>query len=259
MFLLIGLKELEKCVGNNYELCSLQELCTVHDNVSCIIPFEDYINILSILENFKLLFKVHENDFVKYFLKSLVRSLTKSKVQVNLQNFVEDIWNPFLKKSCIFIESIRDRSIKLREIDEIESHCTKSDQLENQLLRLFCGLEACHGRSSLIADHSWILKPVNQIQTYISLCEQAKAARMVLQIKEKLELTGDFDIVEHVAHKVSETMQDQPLSSIDTSVGAVASFLKDMASSKSRSDCIETFTNCLDIVTWIKNGKPYFY
>ncbi len=255
---LIGLKELEKCVGNNYELYSLQQLGTVHNNVLHIIPFEEYINILSILENFNSLFKVYENDFVKYFFKSLVRSSIKSKVQVNLQNFVEDIWNPFFKRSCIFIESIRDRSIKLREIDEIESHCTKSDRLESQLLSLFCGLEVCRGRSPSIADRSWILKPVNQIQTYVSLCEQAKAARMVLQIKEKLELTGDFDIVEHVAHKVSETMQDQPLSSIDISVGAVASFLKDMASSKQKSDSIEIFSNCLDIVTWMKNGKPFF-
>ena len=255
VYFVIGLSALEKHVGNNYELCCVNKLCTVHDGVLHVIPFQGYNNIMSILEDFNSLFKIHESDFVRHFFVSLVRNLIKSTGKVNLENFVEIIWKPFFNKCCLFINSIRDSSIKLKEIDEIENHCTRFEKLEGQLLKLVCGLEVCQGLSSSTVDHSWISKPINQIQTYISLCKQAKAAHMVLQIKEKLELTGDFNIVEHVAHKVSETMQDQPLSSIDISVGAVASFLKDMASNKKKSDCIEVFSNCLDIVTWMKKGK----
>ena len=241
-------------VKKNYKTMGLNQLCIMSENNVVVVPFEKFGSILTILNKFEFLFKKYGNDFVYFFLKSMLRDLTKAKeVIVNLQNFVEFIWKPFFKRCCGYMESIKDRSIKLREVHKIEDQCVKCDRLEFQLQQLFNALESCHDRDP--SKPGWISAAVYQIRSYLSLCNQAKAAKMVLEIRSKLQLTGSFDIVEHVACTVSATMQDQPLSSVGDKAITVASFLDDVASNEEKRKCIETFSKCLDIVEWIKNGN----
>ena len=207
-----------------------------------------------ILEDFKSLFKTNDNKLVRYFFYSMLRDSVKNQ-PISCANFVTVVWNPFFQKCCRFLNDVKKKSIKLKEILTIDRDCTSSEQLENELIKLCCGVENCHDNKKLERDHRWISESVMQIKTYLSMCDQAKAADTVLEIKEKLKLSGNFDIVECVAQKVSETLQDQPLSSIDVNMGALASFLQDMASSEEKKNCIETFSDCMDIVNWIKNGN----
>ncbi len=249
-----GWNKLQIDSTKNYDDYSIQELCTLQDSSFNLILFEEYEGIMPILEDFRSLFGKHDNDFVRYFLYSILRDTVK-KQNITYANFVPLIWDPFFMKCCELLTDIKDRSIKLREIHRIENDCTKSDLLESQLLLLCCGLEGCKKYESSGNSHHWISVSVKQIKTYLSMCDQAKAADIVLQLRKKLKLSGNFDIVEYVAHKVSETMEDQALSSIDVSIDALASFLQDMASDGEKRYCIEMFSNCLDIVDWIKNGN----
>lgn len=240
-------------VSQDYDSSEINDSCIIEDNDVKLIPFSSCSEILSILSTFELLFKNFKNDFVGYFLKLLIKNLTKKKTIITVQNFVNLVWDPFFQRCCVFIENIRNRSIKLSEVHEIEENCVKHSELENQLQVLFDGLQECHSRE--LSRPVWIPDAVYQIKSYLSLCGQARAAEMVLKIKKELNLTGNFDIVEHVACKVSATMRDQPLSSIDTAVVKVASFLEKIAASEEKMKCIEMFSQCLDIVEWIRNGK----
>ena len=252
----LGLSQLLNDVTKGYEDDEINDLCIIGNKFVRLIPFKNYDQILPILKNFELLFKKFDNDFVRYFMKSRLKDLTKIKASINLQNFVDMVWEHSFQRCCELMENIKDRNIQLREVQEIEKQCVKHDNLEHQLQVLYDGLQECHGYE--LSRPLWISDAVYQIKSYLSLCSQATAADMVLQIKSKLELSGNFGIVEHFAHSVTAKMQDQPLSCIDTRVVEVASFLKEIASSKEKWECIEMFSKCLDIVNWIKKGKYCF-
>ena len=237
----------------DYESKEINELCIIDNDAVRLIQFSHCNEILPILSSFELLFKKYNNDFVRYFLKSTLRDLTKAKASISIQNFVDVVWNPLFQRCCKLIENIKERSIKLSEVHEIEEKCVGHGQLEHQLQVLFDGLQKCHDQE--LSRQLWIPDAVHQIKSYLSLCSQARAADMVLQLRSKLKLSGNFQIVEHVAHKVSATMQDEPLSSINIEVVTVASFLEKIASCEAKWECIEIFSKCLDIVEWIKNGN----
>ncbi len=218
------------------------------------VPFGNCGEILSILDNYKLLFKTHENNFTRYFFDSMC-DLNKIKLRVTFDNFVEIIWNTFIKKCREFLNDIRERTINLKTIYEIEENCTKCDELESQLRKLNLGIEAYLNHDLSKLNHAWISESVCKIKSYLSTCNQVKAANMILQLKTKLKITGDFEIVAHMAQQFSTTMQEKTLNSIETDIVGVASFFEEIVSCTEKRKCIEIFSDCLDIVEWIKNGK----
>lgn len=139
-------------------------------------------------------------------------------------------------------------SITLSAVNEHFHHLEdKQDHLE----LLFKATEACYGRH--VESTTWIRKAIDRMHLYWNLCEQADAARTVLELKESLKLEGNFEVIENVAGAFTSSMDKQTLKDIDQRLIEMSSFLEHFTKDKSKLESLKSFAACLNIVEWIRN------
>ena len=108
------------------------------------------------------------------------------------------VWVTAFDSCQSLLDELHDRSMKLAHIDKhFMDH--KSD-LENQLERLFKGVNACHGEKR---SATWIRDVVHHIRDYWLFRNYQKAASIFLDLKEALNLQNeDFRVVKKLATEV---------------------------------------------------------
>lgn len=99
----------------------------------------------------------------------------------------------------MYLESLKDRTIKLTLVDKLlDQHF--DNELEIELCSLEKGICECSG---IPRNPSWIKPCVKRMQQYRSLRQYASAAKAILQLKETLALTGNFDVIKKISTEVS--------------------------------------------------------
>ena len=219
-------------------------------NANSLFPFSD---------KFDILFNQNPGDFFQEIWTTKIKEVGRSKATLSMQDVGPQIWDPVFSKCCKILKSIENRSIKLKEVQNVTKCIKQQHNITEQLHQLHLALESCQGRSPPTTAPSWIAEAVEHIEFYLSLCKQVQSAKLVLCLRDKLKLSGKFDIIEAVTSKIDASVQEQPLSSIDFEVSTAVSFLEKLSSKIERSDskqtfgdCLKTFCDCSDIVEWIK-------
>ena len=183
----------EQLLTTNTQLTPISSLCSWNNGTSitfhcftCAVPF------FPILHQFTLLIKVH--IFQKFWYDELKKFRNS---QLNFHDVKEQVWEPAFLTSCQLLECLRDRSIKLVEVDKLFNE----DNLATELLNLERGI--CFLKKTETKPTStWIVPCVQRMEEYRSLCQHASAAHAFLKLKQTLQLTGDFTRVEELAAKV---------------------------------------------------------
>ena len=195
------------------------------------------------------------------------------KMNFTIQDIVDEIWRPAFKE-CeeTILEGLRDESIDLQAVDSYFKCYDSIETIESHLHRLFCGVELCHGRSSPQTCPQWICEAVHRIHEYWTLSDYAAAAETILDLKDKLKLTGDFHVITTIAKKVSiimilydynmygsplhiqvsASMKGQSLSAVSDSLLVAGDFLKEIQSDKRKLECLRVFASSLDFVEWLR-------
>lgn len=202
-----------------------------------------------ILNSYHILFSVHRSEIFVQLWKSKLREISKSKTTLSLCNIESEIWNPVFTKSCELVDSIKSRNIKLQDVDQYFGRLQRDYAYEN-LLSLYKALEACMHRPTDTGQ--WVRAAVDCMQQYWSLCEKVEAAKIVLELKESLKLTGDFRTIENVACEVTSSMKDDPLESIDQRLIDAKSFLEKFTSDRNKLNSLKGFAACMKIVEWMR-------
>jgi hypothetical protein len=178
-----------------------------------------------------------------------VTAVANTNSQLTFSEVVSRIWNPVFKQCRQLINTVHSREIKLREVDQLFRQYEQGE-LFDQLCSLYKGMEACDGKT--VQDTKWIRTSVDLIKQYWALCKQAKAAATILDLKISLHLTGNFEVIEHVAKQVTESMKDSSLGSIDHQMIDAKSFLEEMTADAWKLECLQVFAKCSNIVEWIR-------
>ena len=208
-------------------------------------PLED------ILSDFNSLCMQFHSDLFQQIWKSKRKDIMNAKISLTFSDVVKNLWNPVFTECCQLIDSVKTRSIKLGDVDYHFRHMQEEGSVCEHLRNLHKAVEVCrHGRPPGQTD--WIQTSVNLMEQYWSVREQGKAANIVLKLKERLQLTGNFEIIEYVANQVTTSMKDEPLEKIDLKLIQARSFLEQFTSEQMKLDCLEKFAECLNIVGWIR-------
>jgi hypothetical protein len=134
---------------------------------------------------------------------------SKANPELSILDIVTKIWEPAFGECCRILESLKDRTMKLREIDDRFKGYNDPGKIMGHLENLYKGVELCFGRSQPSASRpGWIRSAVESMQQYWTLSRYAKAAKTILELKMKLELTGDFSIMETIATQVRDSLDD---------------------------------------------------
>ena len=270
--LLIGLKDLVQELKENFETTSISSLCFINDNGAMTIRRFDAARPLdSVVEKFGILTLKHHSSFFLELWNS--QKLIFKGTNLQIGDVVICIWQKAFERCEERIKSLHDKSIGVKLVDDLLSSYRSEDTLEHEIQQLEKGVCECVSRT--IPNPTWIKDCVKHMYQYKSLCEHASAAKAFLNLKETLELTGDFSVVERLASQVSdflilcfvqcvylrflfaqfaESVQDKSLASITESVIETGQFLSGISSNKGRLKCLEVFAKCQPIVKWIQEG-----
>lgn len=235
-------------IDQDHSMKPINSLCVTDNGSVQINCFKLAQPLQGMLNNYYMLSHRKQSCLFDRVWASALRR--ESKAKLTLSDVVDRIWNPVFTECCQLVESVQSKSIKLRDVDQLFRDFKDVRAIRSDLRTLFSALEACYNRK--IATTGWIEISVKLMEQYQSLREQAEAAKIVLDLKESLSLTGDFEIIEGVASKVTESMKDEPLDKIDGSLKNATSFLKQVTGKSSNLDCLRTFAACSSIVEWIR-------
>ena len=142
----------------------------------------------------------YSNDFFRTFWKRQKRQHEGASSQhLNFVDVVQ-IWENTLKECITFVESLQDRSISLSLVHELVT-VKRKENLSRDITNLEAGICVCTGATP---PNPWIHNCVMRMYQYQSLCQHASAASAFVQLKETLELTGDFSMMENLAEEVKK-------------------------------------------------------
>ena len=246
---IIGHVELVAELQRNVSTLPMNSLCcSVGDSTASVqlTYLESAQALRPIVHNFSRLYqgKLFQNMWTAQLSK-----ISEAKVSLPFAEVVSKIWNPVFEECAWLVDGLQSRSIKLKCIDYYFRSLDSSEVLAH-LKTLYVSMETCHGRAG--RSPAWIRIAVSRIHQYWSLCAQAKAAKIVLGLKEKLGLNGDFHVIEGVAGEIAESMKDSTLDDIDQNLSDAKSFLDEITKDEWKLQCLKSFSECTNIVEWIR-------
>ena len=127
----------------------------------------------------------------------------KSHSQLTIQNIKTDIWDPCFQECQKMLSSLCNKTMLLSEVDHYFSSSDDIENTQTQILVLYKSVQQCAPDRTDIKDHDLISDAVKCMEKYWSLCRLNKVAKVVMNLKSTLKLTGDFSLIETLATKVS--------------------------------------------------------
>ena len=179
-----------------FETTKISSLCSSEDGMMVVKCFPVAKPLDPILNQFQILSQKFPNDTFLDFWRAKKETLEDTML---IDDIVSNVWTPTFQKCVDFLESLRSRSIKLADVDQLLLKYTPQ-QLELEVKHLEIGV--CECISKQMTSQSWIRVCIKRMLQYRSLCEHANAAKAFLKVKTTLGLTGDFVVVEKLAAEV---------------------------------------------------------
>ncbi len=197
-----GLEELKTEMRRDHRDKPIENLCVIDsDNDKVIftllhsaLPLED------IPTKFDVMFSKYQSKlFEKIWEDHVKKTRRKSESELTIASIKTDIWDPSFHRCRTLLDSLRDRSIKLSEVDQ---YFREVKDKKHQISALCSGVEMCNNGRVTGDGRQWISRAAHLMDRYWSICELAKAAEIVMDLKEKLKLSGDFSLIEGIASQV---------------------------------------------------------
>ncbi len=189
------LKEFESDFDDEPMSC----ICSSDDTGTVVVHcFKIAHSLNPILGKFNAISHEYSNDFFRTFWKRQ-KQQHEATSHLNFANVVQ-IWEDALMECITFVDSLRDRSISLSSVQELVTK-REAKNLSQDITNLEAGICVCTGATP--PNPIWIGNCVMRMYQYQSLCQHASAAKVFVELKETLQLTGDFSMVEKLADEVS--------------------------------------------------------
>ena len=192
-----GLVALKKVLTCDYSSSRICDLCHVAGGTIELKCFQDARPLNAFITQFSVMM----NNSSILFLHPLGEKF-KSVVQVKPNFFVADIypevWKPIFEHCHALIKDLVDQNMTLSFVDaHLKDH---SENLFNIVSNLAVGIAKC---SALSCEQIAIRNAVWKIEQYWRICEYKTGARVFIQLRDVLKLTGDFNLVEKISLQVN--------------------------------------------------------
>lgn len=252
----VDLPDLLKEIKQDHSDCPIKTLCCAQESLQDVqyLRFTAAQPLQQILPAFYILSSQYPSELFQQIWKLKLRVVASEKLTLTFVDIVTKIWEPILKECCQLIKGVRDLTITLAAVND---HFRNLDEKQYHLELLFKATEECSGRQ--VESTTWIRKAIDRMRLYWNLCEQADAAKTVLELKESLKLEGNFEVIENVAGAFTTSVDKQTLNGIDQRLIEMSSFLEHFTKDRKKLESLKSFAACLDIVEWIRKESQGTY
>uniref|UniRef100_A0A3B5AGU0 RING-type E3 ubiquitin transferase n=1 Tax=Stegastes partitus TaxID=144197 RepID=A0A3B5AGU0_9TELE len=178
-------------------------------------------------------------------------------VPVSLAQIYEYIWKPLLAEFLQLGASIANANITFKEVDRVLSE--SGDPGDGKLLKKELNLmsKMFSEAGGLEAEENWVDLRLGQIQDYRQLHEAAAAASAVLNIAEKMKLSGNFSEIDTLSQLVmiynpTLNLNNGIYKGFDIKVFRAQKQLSTVT--KQHTACLEEFLKSQTLVNWVKEN-----
>ena len=168
--------------------------------------FEAATPLISIAKAFYTVAFLRGNVLFDDIWKQNMTTASRNNPELTIQSIVSDMWAPTVSDCTSLLDGIKHQSIQLAEIDKhfANNAVYRNDEslIKDHIHRLYLGLRPDQMNLDLPSS---LLSAVELIVRYISLSKCSSTALVVLDLREKLQLSGDFELIETISKKVWKT------------------------------------------------------
>lgn len=202
----VDLDELLTQLKTDYDSAYIRDVCPSHNGEllkECC--FKSASPISPIIVKFDMIARRFQTDLFDKLWQNTLKRVSKTFNELNIQQVVTEMWEPTLAASAKLIDSFFDRSIKLSDVD-IYFKNSDRDKIQEHIYRLHKGVQFCYNNHLDSECPGWIKSAVHLMHQYWALQKTAEGATLVLELKQKLNLHGDFSLIEVLADKVHQIL-----------------------------------------------------
>lgn len=193
----LDLMKLTEEVNMDYSAESIKNLCRITESKVELSCFQSGKPVFDVAFEFDILHNKFSSDlFSNLWREQLIH--VKSLPGLAIKDIKKLIWVPTLNKCKKLLDSIYEKTITLASVD----HYMKPLEKRDIQIRRLCDGVGYLSRSKQ-SDYKWIDTAVLLMKEYWSLLDLAESARIVLDLKKRLKLTGDFTLLTKLASRVS--------------------------------------------------------
>ena len=199
-----GLNQLREEIGTStHGEASINTLCKTQGGKIVLVALRAATPLHEITAKYDVMARLHRSSLFVEMWNTHMRRASRAQSKLSIQSIRTDIWDPCFHECQILLKSLCDKTILLGDVDCIFKSIKDIEELRTNLLTLQAGVKHCVSDIFGKKDVSHLRDAVNRIEKYRSLCRVAAAAKVVMDLTQKLTLTGDFTVIQDLA-KVSQ-------------------------------------------------------
>ena len=157
----------------------------------------------SMLYSYVVISKKHANGIFDRVWNERITDVVAAG-SVSVSDITSKLWQPTVTKCTDLLTTLQKRTMTLSVVDQyFQPYFNNKEAALNDMINLFNGLRhhvKTFGEPKM--EERRIREAVDVVQQYWSLRTYSDAAKICLELKEKLKLTGNFDIVNVLASQV---------------------------------------------------------
>lgn len=144
------------------------------------------------------------NEIFKYCWDQQIElSVIRSVQDISFDSVFIKVWKPTISQCQLLLCSLQCKTVTLEEVEILY----QIDNFSSHLSALCNAMHHCYPKSkeSLTPPDQWVSQTVSHITLYLEIANNQKctdAAKLILKVQTKLELKGDFKIIEDLSKHV---------------------------------------------------------
>ena len=174
----------------NFDDINISDLCRLENDKLqlCCLKSAQPLDIF--VDNFGLMKRKNPNIFTLKLTKKLKETL-RLDIEITVSDIFPKIWQPAFVFCEKLLTDLADRSMKL---DFVDKHLTQFNKnLLNDVKNLAEAIRSC---SKPTPQSHQLQSAVKKVHDYWRLCRYEDGARVFLQLRDVLNLKGDFSLIE---------------------------------------------------------------
>ncbi|KAL1264673.1 hypothetical protein QQF64_005028, partial [Cirrhinus molitorella] len=162
------------------------------------------------------------------------------------------IWKPCLVKFLNLGLRIANGETSFKEVDQALKWC--GDSGEGDHLKKELTLMATMLKSHEFLDENWPEDRLNQIQEYRRLYHAAESAEVILKIRDRLGLQGDFSHIQSLIHVKDDSFKQNTLGALSDDLIRASQEMADVK--RQHTACLKAFLESDTLIKWVKTQIP---
>ncbi len=190
---ILGILELVREMEKDFDDMNISDLCRLENDELQLCCLKSAQPLDVFVDNFAIMKRKSPIIFTRKLTKKLKEALATLNTEITVNDIFSKIWQPAFTFCQNLLTSLADQSMKL---DFVDKHLTKfSETLLNDVRNLAEAIRSCGFQSTTPPVHELKLA-VKKVCDYWRLCRYEEGARVFLQLRNVLNLKGDFSVIE---------------------------------------------------------------